>query len=134
MLAAATLFEANSLPEFDVLNHFHYLNMHSRIFSSVLLTEMFDLRAEAQPALHFGGGGIFMKFHSMTSSCLFDRGTTFRKRSRINSLRSISENENFSVLSRYRPNDQDRVKIGSLIQTPGFVLNYCSHGFGVPDV
>jgi len=59
MLAAATLFEANSLPEFDVLNHFHYLNMHSRIFSSVLLTEMFDLRAEAQPALHFGGGGNF---------------------------------------------------------------------------
>jgi len=30
----------------------------------------------AQPALHFGGGAIFMKFHSMTSSCLFNRGTT----------------------------------------------------------
>ena len=31
----------------------------------------------AQPALHFGGGGSFMKFHSMTSSCLFNRGTSF---------------------------------------------------------
>jgi len=30
----------------------------------------------AQPALHFGGG-IFMKFHSMTPTCLFNRGTTF---------------------------------------------------------
>jgi len=30
----------------------------------------------AQPALHFGGGN-FMNFHSMTSSCLFKRGTTF---------------------------------------------------------
>jgi len=31
-----------------------------------------------QSALHFGGGAIiFMKFHSMTSSCLFNRGTTF---------------------------------------------------------
>jgi len=29
----------------------------------------------AQPALHFGGGPIFNKFHSMTPSCLFDRGT-----------------------------------------------------------
>jgi len=30
-----------------------------------------------QPALHFGEGAIFMKFHSMTSSCLFNRGATF---------------------------------------------------------
>ena len=30
----------------------------------------------AQPALHFGGA-IIMKFHSMTSSCLFNHGTTF---------------------------------------------------------
>ena len=33
--------------------------------------------AGAQPALHFGGGTIFMKFHSMTSSSLSNRGTTF---------------------------------------------------------
>ena len=34
--------------------------------------------AGAQPALHFGGGGaIFTKFHLMTSSCLFNRATTF---------------------------------------------------------
>jgi len=30
-----------------------------------------------------GGGAIFTKFHSMTSSCLFNRGTTFCKRSHI---------------------------------------------------
>ena len=36
-----------------------------------------DPIAGAQPALHFGGGAIFMKFHLMTSSCLFNRGTTF---------------------------------------------------------
>jgi len=29
-----------------------------------------------QPAFHFEGA-VFMKFHSMTSSCLFNRGTTF---------------------------------------------------------
>jgi len=34
------------------------------------------LWAGAQPALHFGGA-IFMNFHSMTSSCLLNRGTTF---------------------------------------------------------
>ena len=33
--------------------------------------------AGAQPALHFGWGAIFMKFYSMTSSCLFNRGTNF---------------------------------------------------------
>jgi len=32
--------------------------------------------AGAQPALHFGGA-IFMKFCSMTSSWLFNRGTNF---------------------------------------------------------
>jgi len=30
-----------------------------------------------QSAIHFGGEAIFIKFHSMTSSCLFNRGTTF---------------------------------------------------------
>jgi len=33
--------------------------------------------AGAQPALFILGGAIFIKFHSMTSSCLFNRGTTF---------------------------------------------------------
>jgi len=32
--------------------------------------------AGAQPAFHFGGE-IFNKFHSMTSSCFLNRGTTF---------------------------------------------------------
>jgi len=49
-------------------------------------------KSGAQPALHFGGQlAIFMKFHSMTSSCLFNRGTTF-------SQTVIDKNENFSVL------------------------------------
>ena len=52
----------------------------------------------AQPALHFGGVAIFMKFHSMTPSCFFSRGTTFSQTVTESSLRSISKNENFSVL------------------------------------
>jgi len=36
----------------------------------------------AQPALHFGGG-ILMKFHSMMSSCLFNRCTNFSQTSQI---------------------------------------------------
>jgi len=36
-----------------------------------------ETEAGGQPALHFRGGAIFMNFHSMTSSCLFNRGTTF---------------------------------------------------------
>ena len=35
---------------------------------------------------------------------------------------------NFQFQSRCRPNDQDRVKISILIQTPGSVFNKCSHG------
>jgi len=46
-------------------------------FTLLAFTEMFaPLSSGAQPALHFGGGAIFMKFHSMTSSCLFNRGAT----------------------------------------------------------
>jgi len=45
---------------------------------------------------------------------------------RQSSLRSIPENENFSVLSRCRPNDQDRVKISGLTQTRGSVLKSVS--------
>jgi len=30
-----------------------------------------------QPTLHFGGGAVFMNFHSMTSLCVFSRGTTY---------------------------------------------------------
>ena len=44
----------------------------STIFISAQNTD-----AGAQPALYFGGGAIFMNFHSMTLSCLFNRGTTF---------------------------------------------------------
>jgi len=45
----------------------------------------------------FRGGAIFMKFHSMTLLCLFNRGTNFSQ-TVTNTLRNISENENFSVL------------------------------------
>ena len=47
-----------------------------------------------------GGGTISMNFHSMTSSCLFNHGKLFRKRSQICSFRNISENENLLVLIR----------------------------------
>jgi len=49
MWAAATLSEANSLPEvFHILNHFSKFNMHLRILSSVLLIEMFDLSGQTK--------------------------------------------------------------------------------------
>jgi len=48
MWAAATLSEANSLPEvFHVLNQFSKFNMHLQILSSVL-TEMFDLAGQTK--------------------------------------------------------------------------------------
>jgi len=49
MWAAATLSEANSLPDvFHILNHFSKFNMHLRILTSVLLIEMFDLSGQTK--------------------------------------------------------------------------------------
>jgi len=50
----------------------------------------------------------------MTSSCLFNRGATLSQTLTDSYLRNISENENFSVWSRCRPNDQDRINIIAL--------------------
>jgi len=44
---------------------------------SIHMTSLYVYGPGAQPALHFGGGAIFTKFHSMPSSCLFNRGTIF---------------------------------------------------------
>ena len=52
--------------------------------------ESIEVCAGVQPALHFGGA-IFMKFHLMTSSCLFNRGTNFSQTSQIKFFRNISE-------------------------------------------
>jgi len=84
-----------------------------------------------QPALHFGG----REFHSMTSSWLFNRGTTFSQTVTDKFLfATFSKMRTFQFWSRCRLNDQDRAKIGSLIQTPGSALSYSSHGFSVADV
>jgi len=49
--------------------------VHRKHYSKPQLIRIFaKYESGAQPA-HFGGA-IFMKFHSMTSSCLFNRGTT----------------------------------------------------------
>jgi len=55
----------------------------------------------------FRGGAIFMKFHSMTSSWLFNRDANFSQTVTESFLHNISENENISVKSRYRPNNRD---------------------------
>jgi len=47
-----------------------------RVGVTTLLNTIQYSQPGAQPALHFGGT-IFMKFHSMTSPCLFNRSTTF---------------------------------------------------------
>ena len=71
----------------------------------------------------FRGGGIFMKFHSMTSSCFFNRGTTFSQTVTYKVLfATFPKMRTFQFEPRCRPNDQDRVKISSLIQTPQLVL------------
>jgi len=57
--------------------------MHDKIMHNPKIC--FEFRAGAQPAwaqLHFMGA-IFMKFHLMTSSCLFNRGATFLQTSQI---------------------------------------------------
>ena len=45
-----------------------------------------------------GGGAIFMNVHSMTLSCLFNRGTTSSQTVTDCYFRNISENENLLVL------------------------------------
>jgi len=42
----------------------------------------------------FGGGAVFTKFHSMTSSCLFNRGTTFSQ--------TVTDNVLFTTLTKMR--------------------------------
>jgi len=43
-----------------------------------------------------------MYFQSRTSSCWFNRGTTFHKRSQICSFRNITENQNLLVFNQAR--------------------------------
>jgi len=45
--------------------------------------------------LFISGGAIFMKFHSMTSSCLFNRGTTF--------LQTVTYNNNVFLPADTKP-------------------------------
>ena len=48
------------------------------IYIHVVVDKSGWVRTAAQPALHFGGGAIFMNFYSMTPSwCLLNRDTTF---------------------------------------------------------
>jgi len=47
-----------------------------------------------QPALHFGGA-IFMNFHSMTSSCLFNGGATFSQ--------TVTDKVLIATFSKMRP-------------------------------
>jgi len=48
-------------------------------FTSYFLQKVLSVTGQtgAQPALHFRWGAIFMKFHLMMSSCLFNHGTPF---------------------------------------------------------
>jgi len=65
-----------------------------------------------QPALHFGEGAIFMKFHSMTPSCLFNRGTTSSQTVTVKVLfaafpkmRTFQFKMQMQMQSRCKPND-----------------------------
>jgi len=65
------------------------------------LEQTIYILARVATSSSFRGGGIFMKFHSMKSSCLFNHGTTFRKPWQINFSSHISKNENFTVLKSH---------------------------------
>ena len=43
----------------------------------ILIRKITSILQQGRNQLFISGGGSFMKFHSMTSSCLFNRGTTF---------------------------------------------------------
>jgi len=65
-----------------------------------------------------------MYFHSMTSSCLFNRGTTFSQTVTYKVLfATFPKKGSIQFQSRCRPNSQDRVEISSLIQKPASVVN-----------
>ena len=69
---------------------FHILCVFHQAYATVYIQNILKPRRASSSS--FRGEGIFMTFHSITSSCLFNRGT------RLSSLRNISEFENFSVL------------------------------------
>jgi len=80
------------------------------------------------------GATSSMKFHSMTSSCLFNRGTNFSQMSQIKfSSQRFRKWELFSF-NQYADRTIRAEKISSLIQTLDSVLNSGSHGFSVADV
>jgi len=68
---------------------------------------------EAQPALQFGGG-IFMKFHSITSLCLFNRGIIFSS--------TVTYNSNVFLLADTKSIVQTRTFCTTLEQTKQNVL------------
>jgi len=71
----------------------------------------------------FRGGAIFMKFHSMTSSYLFNRGTNFSQTSKIKfSSQHFRKSELFSF-NQYPDGTIRTEKISSLIETLCSVLN-----------
>jgi len=73
----------------------------------------------AQPALHFGGGNLHEISFDDVIGLIQPWYNVLRKRSQTKFSSQYSEN----VLSRCSPNDQDRVEISSLIQTPGSALS-----------
>jgi len=86
----------------------------------------------------FISGGNFTKFHSMTSSCLFNRGTTFRKRSHIiinvflpTDTKSIIQRHTFctTLLTKTRQNRTFYNSVGGRIT--GVKRNFSLHAICV---
>jgi len=70
------------------------------------------IKARGTTSSSFRVGAIFMKFHSMTSSCLFNSGTNFSQTVTDEVLfATFPKMRTFSFQSRCRPNDQDRKKL-----------------------
>jgi len=77
-----------------------------------------DKLRQGRNQLFISEGTIFMKFHLMTSLSLYNRGITFPQTVADEVLFAAFPNmRTFQFQSWCRPNDEDRVKIGNLIQT-----------------
>jgi len=66
----------------------------------------------------FRGGAIFMKFHSMTSSCLFNRGTTFSQ--------TVTYNGNVLLLADTKSTVQTRTFCTTLVNKSRQNRTFCN--------
>ena len=96
-----------------------------RIYYITIAVSSYEHGAENRGATSssFRRGATFMKFHSMTSSCLFNRGTNFSQTSQIKFSSQHFQKSEFFTFNQYADQRIRTEKIISLMQTLDSVLN-----------